>query len=276
MDWFFEYNYIINKETLVDIADAIREKRNYIGNLLDPTEMASEIRKIQSEPIASEGVELYVAVSMTAVTSSLSSVGSNAFSVCKNLESVELPNATSIAAYGFENCYSLKSVVLPSETVCSLAMVNAFNNCYHFHGTVNSTYNPTGEKDGKILVPSNLVNSYKTSTNWSAFADLISAIEEGGGEMDGNWLFQNEQIDSNGRTDLPIPNIGVSYTLFVDGEEIGTSTAESNWDDSAALRFNTEDYSIYFLYDGSTGMGWHFHPMDSQITSGSVSIRINE
>lgn len=283
MSWF-DYNYIIEKETLTAIADAIREKRGEPFFTFDPVEMPQKIRGIQGEPIASDGIELYVAASMTAVTSSLSSLGANAFSVCKNLERVELPNATSIAEYGFKNCYSLKSVVLPSETVCYLAMENAFYNCYHFSGIKDNTYNPTGAKDGKILVPSNLVNSYKTSTNWSAFADLISAIDEGGGEMgggdaEGNWLFQNEHIDSNGRDVLDengmpiVPADGVSYTLFVDGEEIGTSTCAS-YGDGIDLSFNTEDYRVYFRY--TTGIGWHFHPIDSQVTSGSVSIRINE
>jgi hypothetical protein len=86
-------------------------------------------------------------------------------------------------------------------------------------------------------------------------------------------LFQNEQINSTARNDLPVPVAGVSYTLFVGGEEIATSTAYSDLS-GLVLHFNTEDYRIYFIYDSSVG-GWHFHPVDSQVTSGSVSIRIN-
>lgn len=127
-----------------------------------------------------------------------------------------------------------------------------------------------------ISVPIGSGNAYKTATNWSAFADKIVESEEAGGSVDtGNWLFQDMMIDSDGNTSLPAPVVGISYTLFVDGEEIGTSIAESSWDGSAVLRFNTEDYRIYFLYDASTGIGWHFHPMDSQVSNGSVSIRIN-
>ena len=50
---------------------------------------------------------------------------------------------------------------------------NAFNNCYHFSGTVDSTYNPQGLKDGRIYVPDNMVDRLKQETNWSVYADII-------------------------------------------------------------------------------------------------------
>jgi hypothetical protein len=168
----------------------------------------------------------------------------------------------------------LKSVILRSETVCTLADRNVFTNSYHILGTVDATYNPNGDKDGYIYVPSHLVESYKTATNWSTYASQIRAIDEGGGEEEGNWLFQNEQITSTARNDLPVPVVGTSYTLFVDGEEIATETATSDWQGNAQLYLSTEDYRIYFVYNADAG-GWQFHPMDSQVQSGSVSIRIN-
>ena len=84
-----------------------------------------------------------------------------------------------------------------------------------------------------------------------------------------NWLFQNEYITDEGRTDLPEPVFGVSYTLFVDGEEILTTTVTYD------ITFVTEDCSIYFFYDSQDRL-WRFHPVDSQVRSGYVSIRINE
>lgn len=95
---------------------------------------------------------------------------------CFLLESADFPEAKSIETYSFSACRSLKSVILRSETVCTLATTTAFNNCTHILGTVDSTYNPNGDKDGYIYVPANLVDSYKSATNWSTYASQIVAI----------------------------------------------------------------------------------------------------
>ena len=58
-------------------------------------------------------------------------------------------------------------------TVIPTLSSNSFSNCYHFLGTVNTTYNPDGLKDGRIYVPDNMVESLKSATNWSAYADII-------------------------------------------------------------------------------------------------------
>lgn len=105
-------------------------------------------------------------------------VGNNAFYSCSYLTSVDFPLATSLGVQVFSNCYNLKAVVLRSDSICSLSNTNAFTNCYHFHGTVNATYNPDGLKDGYIYVPAALVESYKTATNWSEFATQFRALED--------------------------------------------------------------------------------------------------
>lgn len=125
----------------------------------------------------------------------VTSVGSSAFYQCSNLTSVNLPNVTSINTYAFQQCYKLTSVnilnitsisnyafiqchsllklvITQTNSVCTLGS-DVFSNCYHFLGTVNSTYNPEGLKDGRIYVPDELVDSYKSATNWSAYADII-------------------------------------------------------------------------------------------------------
>ena len=55
---------------------------------------------------------------------------------------------------------------------------NAFQNCYHFYGTTSPQYNPDGLKDGRIYVPDDKVESLKTATNWSVFADIIKPLSE--------------------------------------------------------------------------------------------------
>lgn len=128
------------------------------------------------------------------------SIASNAFNGCSVLPSIVLPSLTSGSDYVFRYCYLLKIIDLPviknivanmfvdcrrltaiilrSETMCTLANTSAFANCYHFYGTVNSTYNPNGDKDGYIYVPSQLIESYKTATNWSTLASQFRAIED--------------------------------------------------------------------------------------------------
>ena len=53
---------------------------------------------------------------------------------------------------------------------------DAFDNCYHFYGTTNATYNPEGLKDGAIYVPDDKVDALKVATNWSVFADIIKPL----------------------------------------------------------------------------------------------------
>ena len=109
-------------------------------------------------------------------------VGNYAFSSCSNLTNVSFPNATSIGNYAFRHCSKLTEVSIPNatrvgegafykcselttiyvgtntSTVCTLANTNAFNNCI---------------KLTNIYVPSSLVDSYKSSTNWSNYASKI-------------------------------------------------------------------------------------------------------
>ena len=71
------------------------------------------------------------------------------------------------------NCYSLiKFIIRNMSTIPSLNS-NAFNNCYHFTGTTDSTYNPQGLKDGRIYVPDDKVDALKTASGWSTYADII-------------------------------------------------------------------------------------------------------
>ena len=106
------------------------------------------------------------------------SIARNAFQSCIALTSINLPMVTSIGNYTFLRCFSLTALVLSGTNVCTLANENAFGNCYHILGTTDSTYNPTGEKDGYIYVPDDLVDSYKSATNWTTYASQIKPLSE--------------------------------------------------------------------------------------------------
>ena len=100
------------------------------------------------------------------------------FSNCLLLKSVDFLKNSHVHSYMFNSCFSLTALILRSETMWALGNTNAFNSCYHFHGTVNSTYNPDGLKDGYIYVPRALIDSYKTATNWTTFATQFRALED--------------------------------------------------------------------------------------------------
>ena len=106
------------------------------------------------------------------------STGNRAFVANERLKKVILPSMKSIEGLTFYQCYSLTALILASETVCTLKNTNAFQDSHHILGTTNSTWNPNGNKDGYIYVPSSLVESYKTATNWSTYASQIRAIED--------------------------------------------------------------------------------------------------
>ena len=117
---------------------------------------------------------------------------------------------TSIGRYGLSNCVKLTSVVLPAVQVtnanamlgCSALTQADFSNLQHiqhstFYGDkkfatliirtqavakldATSAFKDTLIASGKgyVYVPSALVDSYKTATNWSTYANQIRAIED--------------------------------------------------------------------------------------------------
>lgn len=208
----------------------------------------------------------------------IKSIGSYAFAYCAALEEIVLPNGVeTIGASVFDNCSSVKTIDLP-ESLLSIgggAMVNACSSLEKI--IVRATTPPTIQSTTlnnfssriKIVVPIGCGETYENATNWSVKASQIEEEEGGGGEE--QWLFQDEYINGE-RTDLTAPDVGVSYTLFVNGEEIGTEVCSP--DPFEPLRFSTEDLSIIFVYS-SEGCRWRFDDSLSEILSGTVSIRIN-
>ena len=97
----------------------------------------------------------------------VASVASQAMESCSALTYVDLPICKRIGAKGFYNCSSLKTLILRLTTdVCALANVSAF------------TGTPIASGTGFIYVPSALVDSYKSGTNWASFSSQFRAIED--------------------------------------------------------------------------------------------------
>ena len=93
------------------------------------------------------------------------SIGDYAFSSCTSLITVNLPKCTSIGNDAFRGCTSLTTIIFGADQVVHIGN-NIFGNTPIKNGT------------GYIYVPDNLVDSYKTATNWSAYANQIKPLSE--------------------------------------------------------------------------------------------------
>ena len=97
----------------------------------------------------------------------VASVAGQAMESCSVLTYVDLPICKSIDAKGFNKCSSLETLILrKSDAICTLANVSAF------------TSTPIESGTGYVYVPSALVDSYRTATNWSTYANQFRAIED--------------------------------------------------------------------------------------------------
>lgn len=95
------------------------------------------------------------------------SVAYNAFYGCSKLSSVDLPSAENIGSNAFSECRALKTLILrKSDTICTLSSTGAFNST------------PINSGIGHIYVPSALIETYKTATNWYTFAARFRALED--------------------------------------------------------------------------------------------------
>ena len=109
----------------------------------------------------------YFCQSLTAVNCpSATSVGEYSFMYCTALTTVNLPSATSIKLHSFYGCSLLTTLCLRSATMCSLSSTIGFKNTPIANGT------------GYIYVPSVLIDSYKSATNWSTYASQFRALED--------------------------------------------------------------------------------------------------
>ena len=91
-------------------------------------------------------------------------IGDYAFSYCSSLTTVSFPVATKIGGDAFYSCSRLTGIYLTASSVCTLSNSNAFSK--------------TGiwSTKGSIFVPTSLVASYKSATNWTFFSNRIYGI----------------------------------------------------------------------------------------------------
>lgn len=98
---------------------------------------------------------------------SLSAIKSSTFGNCKSLRIADFPVASSIGNRSFQSCSSLIALVL--RITAGTVYANS-SSC--LSGT------PIASGTGYIYVPSDLVDRYKSATNWSTYAAQFRALED--------------------------------------------------------------------------------------------------
>lgn len=97
----------------------------------------------------------------------LTSISTQTWYMCPKLEYADCGQLNSITAQTFASCTALKTLILRKTSgICTLANNNAVSG------------SGIGKGTGYVYVPSALIDTYKTATNWSTFAAQFRAIED--------------------------------------------------------------------------------------------------
>lgn len=118
-------------------------------------------------------------------------IGTSAFQYCSSLTEINLLKCTSLQSGAFLGCRNLKKIIIPilsipyagfyhCNNLISLYLLASQVVQYYdaFRSTPISNYSTIAGRQGSIFVPASLINSYKTTSYWSAYADKIFTIED--------------------------------------------------------------------------------------------------
>lgn len=118
-------------------------------------------------------------------------LGEYAFYSCSNLENASIPLARNILTRTFERCSSLSKLICENTNIIYSSAFYRCNNLSELYLYTNSitklnnsnafTSTPMVDSSylgyyGSIYVPNNLLDSYKSATNWAYFADRFVGI----------------------------------------------------------------------------------------------------
>lgn len=184
--------YLTNTTDLTAVADAIRVKGGISSPLVYPDGFVSAIQAIEtgggsgSDELVNSLIDR--TISGTYVNNAVTIIGRYGLAGCTKLTSVVLPAVRTTDGNSINGCsglikadfsnlqnirystfYSNKKLVtliIRTQAVTTLENTSAFKDT------------PIASGTGYIYVPSALVDSYKSATNWSTYADQIRAIED--------------------------------------------------------------------------------------------------
>lgn len=100
------------------------------------------------------GCRALTTIALPSITSTLQQY---TFYYCNNLTAVDLGSCSSIINGSMNGCSSLTTLILRKSSVVTLANVGAFS----------GTPFASGGSGGTIYVPSDLISSYQSASNWS-------------------------------------------------------------------------------------------------------------
>ena len=184
--------YLTNTTDLTKVASAIREKGGTAAQLVYPDGFVTAIQAIEtgggggSDELVNSLIER--TISGAYVNNTVTIIGKYGLAGCTKLTSVVLPAVRIMDGHSMNGCselikadfsnlqtirYStfyinnkLVTLIIRTQVVAKLEKTSAF------------TGTPIASGTGYVYVPSALVDSYKTATNWSTYADQIRAIED--------------------------------------------------------------------------------------------------
>ena len=161
-------DYLIQGDTLSEIADAIRGKT---GNqaAIAVKNMASQIDSIQAGGGGSGDLDSLIAGTITEILgSNTMSVRPSAFNGLDSLVTAEFMVVRNIYDYAFFGCSNLEALIIrTSDAICSLASTTAF-----YSSGIEANGN------GYVYVPDDMVYAYRSQTNWSNYASKIRPLSE--------------------------------------------------------------------------------------------------
>lgn len=184
--------YLTNTTDLTKVASAIREKGGTSDPLVYPDGFVTAIQAIEtgggggSDELVNSLIDR--TISGAYVNNTVTIIGRYGLGGCTKLTSVVLPAVRTTVGNSIVGCsaltkadfsnlqkirystfYSNKKLVtliIRTQAVANLENTSAFKDT------------PIASGTGYVYVPSALVDSYKTATNWSTYANQIRAIED--------------------------------------------------------------------------------------------------
>lgn len=128
------------------------------GKILNGCQNLTDVNLPQLQAVSSDQFIENTKITQLVLPSMTGEIYSNSFRYNRLLKVADLGSTSQIANYAFDGCTVLDTMILrKSDAICTLNNVNAFR----------GTPFASGGAGGEIYVPSALIDTYKSATNWS-------------------------------------------------------------------------------------------------------------